>query len=233
MTLITHFEGFPPSALQFFADLKANNSREWFNANRDTFDNDVIEPAKAFILSLGGLLQSLHPAIGFDTRTNGSGSLFRIYRDVRFSKDKSPYKTHLGMKFWLGKNPKKTENPGFYVGIGSEGAGVYGGMWEFPKPMLDKYRNAVGDPEAGIHLDGILADLESKGYKIGEPDLKRVPRGFEADHPNAPLLKRKSVHAAKPKLDPSIVMSSDFVPTVFDHCHNMWPMIEWIHENVA
>ena len=167
------FDGFPAAGLQFFADLKVNNNREWFNQHRATFDNDFIAPAKAFILTLGGLLQSLHPGFGFDTRTNGSGSLFRIYRDVRFSKDKSPYKTSLGMKFWLGRNPKKTHNPGFYVGIGAQGAGVYAGMWEFPKPMLERYRRAVDDIELGRKLSGIMKRLASDGYEVGEPHYKR------------------------------------------------------------
>ena len=233
MTAISHFEGFPPSALQFFADLKKNNNREWFDAHRDTFDNDVIESAKAFILSLGGLLQSLHPAIGFDTRTNGSGSLFRIYRDVRFSQDKSPFKTYLGMKFWLGKNPKKTENPGFYVGLGSEGAGVYAGMWEFPKPVLEQYRKTLDNPDRGAALNSILVRLEKAGYEVGEPHYKRVPRGFDPDHPNAELLKRNGVMAAMPKTPASVVTSPDFLPTAFDHCRTMWPMVEWIHDHVA
>ena len=229
----SNFEGFPAAGLQFFADLKANNNREWFNENRATFDNDFIAPAKAFILSLGGLLQSLHPGFGFDTRTNGSGSLFRIYRDVRFSKDKSPYKTSLGMNFWLGRSKKTTDNPGFYVGIGSQGAGVYAGMWQFPKPMLERYRRIVDDVEEGEHLTAILNRLAADGYEIAEPHYKRVPRGFDTDHPNAELLKKNAINAAKKQIPASVVTSPDFVPTCFEHCLAMWPLVEWLHENVS
>lgn len=233
MLVSSSFDGFPTTTLQFFANLKANNNREWFNEHRTTFDRDVIEPAQAFILTLGGLLQTLHPGFGFDTRTNGSGSLFRIYRDIRFSKDKTPYKTHLGMKFWLGRNPKKTENPGFYVGIGSEGAGVYAGMWRFTKPMLQKYRQTVDDPEHGAYLQDVLDRLSADGYETGKLHYKRIPRGFDPDHPNADLLKRNAIHAAKPEIPPAVVTSPDFVPTCFEHCMAMWPIVEWLHEHVA
>jgi len=233
MPAMNPFDGFPKTALKFFADLEKNNNRDWFNAHRDTFDNDVIAPAQAFIADLGNLLKSLHPAITFDTRANGSGSLFRIYRDVRFSKDKSPYKTHAGILFWLGKNPKKTENPGFYIGIDAHGAHVYAGMWQFPKTALDKYRGLVSDPEVGAELASLLAALEGKGYEIVEPHYKRVPRGFEQDHPNAALLKLNAVHAGWKNVAPDIVTSPDFVLAAFDHCQAMWPMVEWIHDHVA
>ncbi len=228
-----HFDGFPKTALRFFADLEKNNNRDWFNAHRDTFDNDVIAPAQAFIEALGNLLRSLHPAVTFDTRANGSGSLFRIYRDVRFSKDKSPYKTHAGILFWLGRNPKKTDNPGFYVGIDAKGAHVYAGMWQFPKKALEKFRDVVSDPDSGAQLAAILTDLEKKGYEIVEPRYKRVPRGFDQDHPNAALLRLDSVHAGCKSIAPDVVTSPDFVLTAFDHCQTMWPMVEWVHDRVA
>ncbi|MFV1981777.1 MAG: DUF2461 domain-containing protein, partial [Rhodothermia bacterium] len=179
---IHEFEGFPPSALQFFADLKQNNDRDWFNANKSTYLNEVVEPAKAFILALGGMLTDLNPGVNYDTRMNGAGSMFRIYRDVRFSKDKSPYKTHLGMVFWLGSG-KKTESPAFYVGMSNEGAGVHGGMWRFQKETLAAYRAAVDDPSTGDELAEIIENLRSAGYEVGGYTYKRVPRGVDPEHP--------------------------------------------------
>lgn len=233
MPSLPHFEGFPKSALKFLADLKQNNNKEWFEANRDTFDNDVIAPAQAFVAALGEHLKTLHPGIGYDTRANGSGSLFRIYRDVRFSKDKTPYKTHIGMKFWFGKKPKKTDNPGFYVGFGADSGGVYAGMWEFPKPLLDTYRKVVDDVARGEKLAAILNDLSAKGFETGETHYKRVPRGFDHEHPNADLLRRNAVHAAMPNLKPKVLTSDDLLPTCFDHCRTMWPLVKWIDDNVA
>ncbi len=226
------FEGFPPSALQFFADLKQNNDREWFAANKATYLNDVVEPAKAFILALGGMLTSLHPGVNYDTRMNGAGSMFRIYRDVRFSKDKSPYKTHLGMVFWLGSG-KKTESAAFYVGMSDEGAGVYGGMWRFEKGTLGAYRQAVDDPSKGDELATILDNLRTAGYEVGGDAYKRVPRGFDPDHPHAALLKHSAVHAGVQKVDPTLVTSPAFLPAAFEHCTNLYPMVEWISKNTS
>ena len=224
------FEGFPPSTLQFFADLKENNDREWFAANKLTYLSDVVEPAKAFILALGGMLTGLHPGINFDTRTNGAGSMFRIYRDVRFSKDKSPYKTHLGMVFWLGSG-KKTESAAFYVGVSDEGADVFAGMWQFPKETLAAYRKAVDDPAKGDELAAILENLRNTGYEIGGDTYKRVPRGFDPEHPHVALLKHSAVHAGISRLDSALVTSPDFLPSVFEHCVNYYPMVDWISRN--
>lgn len=226
------FSGFPASGLRFFADLKENNDRDWFNANKPTYLNDVVEPAKAFIIELGGMLQGINPGINFDTRTNGSGSMFRIYRDVRFSKDKSPYKTHCGMVFWLGQG-KKSNSPAYYVGIGADGAGVYAGLWQFEKDRLAAYRDAVDDPAKADELDEILGALREKGYEIGGQTYKRVPRGFEADHPHADLLKHSAVHGAWPRMEIDIVTSPDFVPAVFEHCLNYHPMVDWIARNTT
>ena len=224
------FEGFPSSALKFFADLKMNNNREWFTENKPIYLNDVVEPAKAFIFSLGSMLQEMHPGVNFDTRTNGSGSMFRIYRDVRFSKDKTPYKTYLGMIFWVGSGKKK-DSPGFYVGVGSEGAGVYAGMWGFPKENLAAYRKALDDPDKADDLGAILDGLRADGYDVGGEHYKRVPRGFDPDHPHAELLKYNAVHAGKPKIDEATVTSPDFVPVAFEHCVKYWPMVDWLHKN--
>jgi uncharacterized protein (TIGR02453 family) len=232
MPSVQEFEGFPPSALKFLADLKKNNNRDWFNDHKSIYKNDLIEPAKGFIVALGSMLKGLHPGINFDTRTNGSGSMFRIYRDVRFSKDKSPYKTHLGIVFWLGPGKKK-ESPGFYVGIDPSGAVVYGGLWQFSKDELSAYRKAVDDPSKADELESIVKDLSDSGYEIGGQSYKRVPRGFSPDHPHANLLRHKSLHAGLSGLEPSLVTSPLIVPEAFNHCANYLPMIEWLSRNVT
>jgi uncharacterized protein (TIGR02453 family) len=232
MPALPEFDGFPRATLKFFADLKANNDRDWFKDNKSVYLKEVVEPGKAFILAIGGLLEGLHPGINYDTRTNGAGSMFRIYRDVRFSKDKSPYKTHLGMVFWLGPG-KKTNSPGFYVGLSSDGAGAHAGMWRFPKETLASYRHAMGDPSKADRLQEIVDRLDSQGYEIGGQTYKRVPRGFDKDHPHAGLLKHSSVHAGMPEISRDIVTSPDFVPTVFEHFANLSPLVEWIDHNLT
>ena len=121
------FAGFPQEGLNFLASLTDNNDRNWFNANKQTYLDNIVAPAVTFVETLGDRLQFISPHIQYDTRTNGQGSLMRIYRDVRFSKDKSPYKTWVGVRFWEGAG-KKTECPGFFLWFESNKAGLYTGM---------------------------------------------------------------------------------------------------------
>ena len=103
------FTGFPREGIQFLRDIDDNNNRDWFEAHKHIYQTALVEPAQAFIVALGERLQTIAPNVQYDTRTNGSGSLMRIYRDVRFSKDKSPYKNWIGIVFWEGQG-KKTDN---------------------------------------------------------------------------------------------------------------------------
>ena len=125
------FSGFPEEGLRFLEGLAANNSRDWFQPRKEDYTRTLLEPAQAFVAALGGRLEALAEGIVYDTRTSGSGSILRIYRDMRFSKDKSPYHTRVRIVFWEGPG-KKMENPAFYVGIGPDGAGLFSGMHAFP-----------------------------------------------------------------------------------------------------
>ena len=111
------FTGFPKEGLQFLADLAHNNNREWFNARKGVYLESVQGPAQAFVAALGRRLKRLSPGIAYDTNPNGGGSLLRIYRDVRFSRDKTPYNTDVRMSFWEGP-AKKEALSSFFVGIG-------------------------------------------------------------------------------------------------------------------
>ena len=113
---MSNFTGFPKAGLQFLTDLAANNNRDWFQAHKSDFQNHIQKPAQNFVMDLGEQLQTISSQIRYDTKLSGSGSIMRIYRDIRFSEDKTPYKTHIGIVFWEGAG-KKTENPGFYIGF--------------------------------------------------------------------------------------------------------------------
>ena len=147
--MVRQFDGFPPGALFFFKELWANNRRDWFEGHRQDYSEFILQPAQAFTVALGERLKEISSGIEYDTRTNGRGSIKRIYRDVRFSKDKTPYKTHLGIVFRQGEGGSKTENPAFYFRLDSEGGAVFAGMHEFPRPLLQRYRDAVVDEELG------------------------------------------------------------------------------------
>ena len=112
MTEVQPFYGFPREGVQFLEDLAHNNNREWFEAHRQDYREHLLAPAQSFVIALGQELKSISSAIEYDTRTNGSGSIMRIHRDVRFSKDKTPYYTYLRVVFWEGGH-KKMENPSF------------------------------------------------------------------------------------------------------------------------
>lgn len=222
------FSGFPPQGLQFLADLVENNDREWFNANKPTYQDYILTPAVAFIETLGDRLRFIAPHIQYDTRTNGQGSLMRIYRDVRFSKDKSPYKTWVGIRFWEGAG-KGSECPGFFLWFEAGQGGLFAGMYGFSPAMLKVYRQAVVDEELGTELEAAIALVQAAGaYEIGGERYKKVPRGFDAEHPRAHLLKHKALYASSPRFSPKELSSPDLVEQCAAHCENMTPLHRWM-----
>lgn len=224
------FSGFPKEGLEFLAGLAENNNREWFEAHKGDYRAYVLEPAQGFVATLGERLKLLSPGISYDTRTNGSGSIMRIYRDLRFSKDKTPYNPNLRVIFWEGAG-KKTENPGFFFGMDAGGAGLYGGMHSFPKPLLTAYQEAVADEKLGADLEVALASLKEPGAcEIGGEQYKRVPRGYDPDHPRADLLRYKGLHARSPKIEPATLVSPELVEACFEYCHQMAPLHRWLVE---
>jgi uncharacterized protein (TIGR02453 family) len=181
------FSGFTKKSLKFFSDLQKNNSKGWFNENRNLFDSEILIPAKAFVTAMGDKLRKISPDIVADPRTDKS--IFRIYRDIRFSKEKIPYKTHLGIYFWEGAG-KKLENPGFYFHFDKDSVFIGVGMHIFPKQMLTAYRDAVVDPKKGEKLEKAIKDVSKNNteYSLGWKQYKQTPRGYDKDHPRADYL---------------------------------------------
>ena len=118
------FVGFPENGLRFLSGLKKNNNKEWFDARKETYREGVAEPAQAFVVALGRRLQTISKGIIYDTRLNGGGSVMRVYRDIRFSKDKTPYKDWLGIFFWEGKAKKMVLNLGWVMYMMSSKMGL-------------------------------------------------------------------------------------------------------------
>ena len=140
----THpFAGFPKAGIKFLQDLAKNNDREWFNANKPTFIDQVQTPAQDLVISLGTRLKAISPEIMFDTRTNGTGSLMRIYRDTRFSKDKTPYKTNVAMSFWEGPS-KRDSYSGFFLRVEPAGLSLFTGGYNFGKETLGSLSRCGG-----------------------------------------------------------------------------------------
>ncbi|MFW9943735.1 MAG: DUF2461 domain-containing protein [Candidatus Sifarchaeia archaeon] len=228
MNEIGAFRGFPKEALGFFGDLKENNYREWFQENKDDYQEYVLKPAQAFVVALGERLTAISDGITFDTRTNGRGSILRIYRDIRFSKDKTPYHTRLRIRFSEGSGEKKG-HPGFFFGMDDEGGMLLGGLYAFPKPLLEKYRHAVVDEQVGSILARAVDEINGlPGYEIGGKHYKRVPRGFDANHLRASLLLHNALYVHSSKIPVSVLRKPELVEVCFDSALKMAPIHHWL-----
>lgn len=188
---MTPFHGVPPEFFTFLEDLARNNRRDWFEEHKPRYLDSVVAPMVEFITAIAPGLQQISPHYVADPRPHG-GSMFRIYRDTRFSKDKSPYKTHVGCHFRHAAG-KDAHAPGFYVHF--EPAGLYfgGGIWLPPSGHLARIREAICDnPSEWGKLKAVKSVRERGG--IAGDALKRPPRGFDPDHPHIEDLKRKSFY---------------------------------------
>ena len=222
------FKGYPKDGLKFFADVAENNNREWFQENKGRYQQNILTPSQDFVVELGDRLRLLSEGIVADSRTSGSGSIMRIYRDVRFSRDKSPYKTHLGIVFWEGSR-KKSENPGYYFHLEALEAVMYNGMYRFPKDYLHAYREAVIDDGLGSDLKAVLKHLNDHGnFEIGGSHYKRVPREYDPEHPRAALLKFNGLWAKSPTIDKATITSPNLIDVCFEYCETMYPLHEWL-----
>ena len=229
MTTIQPFEGFPKEGINFLKDLKENNNRNWFNANKKIYTESLLSPAQSFVSELGEKLSNALVDIRYDTKATGSGSIMRIYRDIRFSKDKTPYRTRLGLIFWEGPG-KKMQHPGFHIGISPDMATIHGGMYHFSKEIIPKYRDAVVANDTGVRLEKILAKLKKTGYKIGGVHYKRIPRGYESEHERADLLLHNGLYAEYSKIPRKLLSSPELVDHCLEHCIAMSSLHNWLVE---
>ncbi len=183
------FECFKPSLFEFLEELKENNDRDWFAQNKGRYESLVREPALAFVRAIRPMLWSISPHFRAEDRKQG-GALMRVYRDVRFSKDKSPYKTNVGIHF-RHKAGKDAHAPGFYFHMESGSVFVGAGSWAPPSDALRSIREHIeAEPEAWKGVIGAKAFAQT--FELGGESLKRPPRGFDKDHPLIEDIKRKS-----------------------------------------
>ena len=180
--LPAEFSGFSPKTSTFLKGLAKNNKKAWFEEHRGEYEAYYVEPAKAFVMAIAPKLKKVSKTISAEPRINGS--IFRINRDVRFSKDKTPYKAHLDMRFWDGEKGG-WEAPGLFFRLTPTELILGAGLHRMEKGQLDAYRKAVLDPRKGKALVKVLGDLEREGFAIGAKTRKKVPRGFDADHERA------------------------------------------------
>lgn len=223
------FQGFPARGLEFLGGLAANNKREWFEQRRETYERDLLEPAKALVVDLGQSLRQAIPGLMVDPRVNRG--LFRIARDTRFSGDKTPYKTHLGLWWWEGPGARM-EGAGFYFHLEPPTLMLAGGMYRFTPAQQAVFRTKATSPKPGRRLAGILAELTEKGYHVGGMHYKRLPRGFAADSLNADLLKHDGLHAALHESLPLEIGSPALVDWCLERYLPLVPLHDWLTAQV-
>jgi uncharacterized protein (TIGR02453 family) len=221
------FRGFPDDTFRFLAELTMNNEKAWFEANRRRYEEFYLTPALAFIGALGPRLTSTLPGeVRYEARVNGS--LFRINRDVRFSKDKTPYKNHIDMWFWQGER-KGWETPGYFMRLLPDRFAIGGGMHHFDKRALDAYRGAVLDEDSGTGLQKIIEQVRAAGsYEVGGWSRRGLPRGVANDHPRAELLRHEGLAAVMETPVPREAASPDFVDYCLSHFKNVSPVNQWL-----
>jgi uncharacterized protein (TIGR02453 family) len=219
------FAGFPPETVKFLAGLSRNNDKEWFEAHRGDYDAYFVEPAKSFVEALAPRLKKIDPSVQAVPAVGGS--IMRIYRDVRFAKDKSPYKDHLDLWFWSGKK-KGWDASGFFFRLAPKRLMVGAGMHGFPPPVLARYRRAVLDKRKGAALAKIVASLRKAGYEVGGESYKKPPRGVPEDHPRSALLKHGGLHAGWEATHPKELSRPAFVELVAKRFAAVAPLHSWL-----
>ena len=219
-------KNFPDNTLTFLKKLSKNNNREWFEENREMFNSDFLEPAIQFVAELGETLSSVRPSIIAIPKTDKS--IFRIHRDVRFSKDKQPYKTNMGLYIWEGKR-KKMESSGFYFHLDSKSFGAGSGIYSFSKEMLSGYRKLVSNPANGKELTSIFKKiLKDKNFSLGGKNFKRVPKGFDPNYPYADFLLHDGLYLWYESKNFKSLSNGKAVKTVFDIFKKMMPLHDWL-----
>ncbi|HZM91784.1 MAG TPA: DUF2461 domain-containing protein [Vicinamibacterales bacterium] len=197
------FAGFPRAATEFFRELARNNNRDWFQAHKDVYEQSCREPLKALVAELDPV---------------GTPQISRINRDMRFSRDGAPYKTHIAAGVL-----------GTYINLSAEGLYVGTGMYRPEPAVLQKFRSAIDADQSGRELAKVVSTIRRKGYMVGTHEsVNSAPRGYAADHPRIELLRMKDIHAGK-TIEPGPVLASrKAVAAVKKVMDDVRPLAAWI-----
>lgn len=205
------FTGFPVAALDFYDDLEVDNTKSYWEAHKAVYADAVKAPMQA-------LCDALAPEFG-------TAKLFRPYRDVRFAKDKSPYKTHQGA--FVATGPAA----GWYVQISAQGILTGAGFYDADAERLAAFRAGIDDERTGAALARLLQRLEKAGWEIGGDTLKTTPRGFPADHPRIDLLRHKSLTVMKSYGFEPVIHTPQLATAVRKDWRALKPLVEWIADH--
>jgi uncharacterized protein (TIGR02453 family) len=209
---VSGFEGFPEAALDFYDDLEMDNTKSFWEAHKATYDAAVKAPMTALTDALA--------------EEFGSAKVFRPYRDVRFAKDKTPYKTHQGA--FVAAGPAC----GWYVEISARGVRTGGGFYEAGGANLARVRESIANEASGKQLQAILRKLEKAGFEVGGERLKTAPRGYDAEHPRIELLRHKSITVGHPIGFDKVIHSADLLDLVRKDWRALRPLVEWVSDRL-
>ncbi|GAA1391328.1 DUF2461 domain-containing protein [Luteococcus peritonei] len=207
------FTGIPRDAVAFYAELEANNSREWWLANKQRYESSVRRP----FVELG---EEVAPAFG-------EPKVFRPYRDVRFSLDKTPYKTHQGLYV------QRSAHNGWYLQVDSGGFLLAGGQWWMAGDQLSRFRSAVANDATGVQLEAILRELVEAGYVVEGEQLKTRPRGVDPDAPRMDLLRRKALSLNLRLGEPGWTSTPEAAEYVNDGWDELRDLVDWLETYVG
>jgi len=224
------FSGFPSASIAYLSGITTHNEKAWFDANRTLYESGYVEPARAFVATLGPRLREISPSVQFDPKINGS--IGRVNRDIRFSKDKRPYKTHLDIMFWHGER-RAWDAPGFWFRLTADEVWLGCGLYHLEGEALESFRQSVIHPRSAKALLAAVDAVEAAGaYRIGEPDRKLLPRGYAAEGPAAKYLLHEGLHATI-KLPSAAAASATLVDDCVGHYRAMWPVSAWLMAEVT
>jgi len=203
------FEGFPEQALIFYEGLEADNSKPYWTDNKATYESCVRAPMEALLAELEAEF--------------GAGKIFRPYRDVRFSKDKTLYKTEIGA----------TSQEGGYVQLSARGLMAAGGYYHIASDQVERLRRGIADDVRGPELERVVAGLRRAGYEVSGDRLKTMPRGYPAEHPRADLLRYKSLIAWREWAQQPWLHSRQALTRVRAAWRAIRPLRAWLDTNVG
>jgi uncharacterized protein (TIGR02453 family) len=204
------FTGIPVAALDFYEDLEGDNSKSFWTAHKQIYDEQVRAPLEALAVAL--------------TPEFGAPKFFRPYRDVRFARDKTPYKTHQGI--WFAETSR-------YLHVSAAGLFLAGGYWDTTAQQVERLRRAVSDDVAGAELERTVAQLAKSGLALGGAQLTRVPSGYPKDHPRAELLRYKSMTASREVGCPAWLSTTRAKTEVVKAWRSMSSLIDWLDTHVG
>jgi uncharacterized protein (TIGR02453 family) len=203
------FRGFPRAAFGFFEQLARNNNREWFQGHKGDYERLCRGPMQALVAALGG--------------TPKNSKLSRINRDIRFSRDKSPYRTYIAGRV-----------QGSYISLSAAGVFVGAGLYRPEPPALARYRDAVDDDKSGRALQKIVMTLRKQRYSVGtHEELVTVPRGYDPDHPRIELLRMKRLYGGKTWAPAAWLSTPRALARIEQVVKDVRPLVKWVGEHVG